>query len=351
MRKRLLSFFLAAWLCTLTMTACSAAEVPAVDGGGEAEPLASGSVQAAGFSDVPGGVWYAGAVEYCRQHGVMGGTSETTFEPEGTLTRGMLVTVLHRMSGTPAVSDPPVFTDAAAGSWYSGAVAWAAKSGVISGYGGGVFGVNDPTTREQAVAILWRYAGSPESGAAESVSDAASVSGWAREAVRWADAGGILDGMLVNRRFDPQTNIKRGEVASMLYHYLTASANNSERKIILSVGGQRFEAVLYDTPAAAALWEQLPLTVTMQELNGNEKYHYLSDSLPTDASRPEKIQTGDLMLFGSDCLVLFYQSFTTSYSYTPLGRLTDPDGLAQALGGGSVEITFQCREDGPGDIA
>lgn len=337
MKKRFLAFIMT--VC-MFCTSCSAAEIPAAGSSGETGQRTSDSVQTAAFSDVPAGAWYAGAVAYCRQHDIMGGITTTTFAPEAALTRAMLAAVLHRMSGTPAVSDPPVFTDAAAGAWYSDAVSWAAKNGVISGYGGGAFGVNDPTTREQAVTILWRYAGSPVSAAAESVLDADSISDWAQKAVRWADANGILEGMLESGRFDPKTNIKRGEVASMLYHYLTAETEPSERVITLSAGDYRFEAVLYDTPAAAALWEQLPMTVTMQELNGNEKYCNLPDNLSTDAARPEKIQTGDLMLFGSDCLVLFYQSFTTSYSYTPLGRLTDPTALARALGGGSVEITF-----------
>ena len=84
----------------------------------------------------------------------------------------------------------------------------------------------------------------------------------------------------------------------------------------------------------------LPMSLNMQELNGNEKYHYFDRALPTNASRPEGIHTGDLMLYGNNCLVLFYKDFTTSYSYTPLGRLENPTGLAQALGDGSVLITF-----------
>ncbi len=171
------------------------------------------------FSDVSTDAWYADAVAYCHEHGIMSGTTATTFAPEERLTRAMLATALYRMSGTPAVSDAPMFTDVETGAWYSEAVSWAAKNSIISGYGGGVFGVNDPTTREQAVTILWRYAGSPESGSAGSISET-SVSAWARAAVRWADANGILEGMTANNQFTPKANIKRGEVASMLYHYL-----------------------------------------------------------------------------------------------------------------------------------
>jgi hypothetical protein len=78
----------------------------------------------------------------------------------------------------------------------------------------------------------------------------------------------------------------------------------------------------------------------MTELNGNEKYFTLSNSLPTNASKPSSIQTGDLMLYGSNTLVLFYKTFSTSYSYTKLGRVDDPAGLAAALGSGNVTVTF-----------
>lgn len=108
--------------------------------------------------------------------------------------------------------------------------------------------------------------------------------------------------------------------------------------------GVTFRAQLYDNLAAEAFREQLPLTLSMSELNGNEKYYYLPQSLPTDPYRPEQIQTGDLMLFGSDCLVLFYETFSTSYRYTPLGRVEDPAGLAQALGNGSVTVQFLLEE-------
>jgi hypothetical protein len=88
----------------------------------------------------------------------------------------------------------------------------------------------------------------------------------------------------------------------------------------------------------------LPLTVNMSELNGNEKYCYLSESLPTKSERPSGIQKGDLMLYGSDCLVLFYESFSTSYSYTALGKIDDPEGLEKALGSGAVRVTFESQQ-------
>ena len=82
------------------------------------------------------------------------------------------------------------------------------------------------------------------------------------------------------------------------------------------------------------------MTLDMRELNGNEKYFYLNEPLPAAAQRVGQIRTGDLMLFGSDCVVLFYENFATSYTYTPIGRIDDPAGLAEALGRGSAEVAF-----------
>ena len=86
------------------------------------------------------------------------------------------------------------------------------------------------------------------------------------------------------------------------------------------------------------------MTLSMRELNGNEKYADLEGSLPTDARRPEQIRTGDLMLYGSACLVLFYQDFSTVYSYTPIGHVVNADGLADALGADDVTVTFGGEE-------
>ena len=255
MKKRVFSFAMAVcMLCLLTMTSCSAAEVPAASGRTDvtSAALTSETQPAAAFTDVPAGAWYAEAINYCQQHGIMSGTSETTFAPENPLTRAMLAAVLYRMTGSPAVSEPPSFTDAVSGAWYSDAVSWASQNNVISGYGGGTFGVNDATTREQAITILWRYAGSPESSAADHFSDAASISDWAKTAVRWANANGILDDMTTERRFEPKTNIKRGEIASMLYHYLNLNSSTHPNP---STGGKTLVAYFSATNTTRPLAE------------------------------------------------------------------------------------------------
>ena len=115
-------------------------------------------------------------------------------------------------------------------------------------------------------------------------------------------------------------------------------------RVILTVGDFSAEVELADTAAAGELLKKLPLTMEMAELNGNEKYFYLSDSFPTAAEIPDGIRAGDLMLYGDSCIVLFYESFSTSYSYTPLGRLTVADGLAKTLGKGSVTVTIALQD-------
>lgn len=120
-----------------------------------------------------------------------------------------------------------------------------------------------------------------------------------------------------------------------------APAEDGAVGIQITVGEQAFSTELYNNPAAQAFVARLPITITMDELNGNEKFHYLSEALPTEADRPENIRPGELMLYGADCLVLFYEGFSSSYSYTSLGQVEDASGLADALGSGSVQVTFQ----------
>ncbi|MCU7549560.1 cyclophilin-like fold protein [Chitinophagaceae bacterium LB-8] len=119
------------------------------------------------------------------------------------------------------------------------------------------------------------------------------------------------------------------------------NSNPTGGKMKIKIGNSTFTATLYDNATAGAFKALLPMTVNMAELNGNEKYVDLSRSLPTNASNPVTIQTGDLMLYGSTTLVLFYKTFSTSYSYTKLGRIDDVKGLGAAVGSGNVTVTFE----------
>jgi hypothetical protein len=121
------------------------------------------------------------------------------------------------------------------------------------------------------------------------------------------------------------------------------NTNQTGSKMQIKIGNNTFNATLYDNATVTALKSFLPLTVNMIELNGNEKYADLSRSLPTNTSKPGTIQNGDLMLYGSSTLVLFYKTFSTSYSYTRLGRIDDVTGLVAALGAGNVVVTFDLK--------
>jgi hypothetical protein len=118
------------------------------------------------------------------------------------------------------------------------------------------------------------------------------------------------------------------------------SMRQEESRMWLTVGERRFAITLTDNAAARAFAAQLPLTLDMSELNGNEKHVDLPKPLPATASRPGTIRNGDLMLYGADTLVVFYLTFQSSYSYTRLGRVDDPSELRQALGPHGVRVLF-----------
>lgn len=113
----------------------------------------------------------------------------------------------------------------------------------------------------------------------------------------------------------------------------------------LVIGSDTFAVELYGNPAVATLLNLFPMTITMKDMNSNEKYHYLPDPLPVDATSPGQIRAGDIMLYGDDCLVIFYEPFSTSYQYTPLGRIKNIDGLRDALDGDTVKVTFSVKRE------
>ena len=175
-----------------------------------------------GYRDVEAGSWYADAVEYVRDNGLMSGTSDTQFSPSGTMTRAMLAQTLYRAAGSPAVSGQNAFPDTQAGAWYGDAVLWATQTGVVSGYDDGRFGTNDPVSREQIALILWRYAGSP-AAQSQNFADESAISPWASAAVDWARSAGLMSGQEGNR-FAPQASATRAEVAVILRAYRTLGA-------------------------------------------------------------------------------------------------------------------------------
>jgi len=126
-------------------------------------------------------------------------------------------------------------------------------------------------------------------------------------------------------------------------NYIDENTDSMSDTLVIKVGAKEFTATLLDNPTATAFKAMLPLTVNMTELNGNEKYFRLSKNLPDDASNPGTINSGDLMLWGSNTFVLFYKTFSTSYSYTKLGKIANATGLAAALGTGNVRVTISVK--------
>jgi hypothetical protein len=118
---------------------------------------------------------------------------------------------------------------------------------------------------------------------------------------------------------------------------------NMNNKINVKVGNKTFTATLLDNATSKAFVAQLPLTINMVELNNNEKYAQLPKSVPINASVPSRIEAGDLMMYGSSTLVLFYKGFNTSYSYTKIGKIDDVTGLTTALGAGDVQVSFEVK--------
>ena len=188
--------------------------------------LIPGTAFAAGgnlpFTDVNTTDWFYDAVQYAYERGMMSGTSTTTFSPGSTTTRGMIVTILHRMEGTPAANGTD-FTDVPAGQWYSNAVSWASANGIVSGYGNGLFGPSDPITREQMAAILNRYStykgyDAGTVGSITGFSDASQVSAYAVEPMGWAIGNGLISGV-GNNTLAPKGNATRAQAATILNRF------------------------------------------------------------------------------------------------------------------------------------
>ena len=179
------------------------------------------AVDDTGFSDVDANAWYAEAVMYCREHNLMAGIGNDQFAPESNLTRAQFATVLYRIEGTPAVTGTDAFTDTPDGAWYSDAVLWVSQQNLISGYGGGLFGPNDPVSREQMTTILWRYAGSPAVDGTSDYTDETSIASYAAAAVDWASVNNIVMPASTGV-FAPKSEATRAHIAAALMNFSRA---------------------------------------------------------------------------------------------------------------------------------
>lgn len=178
------------------------------------------------FTDIADNAWYADAVRYVYEHGLMAGTSATTFAPDVTTSRSMIATILWRMAGGPVVNYAMNYTDVAQGQWCSEAIRWATSEGVVTGYGNGLFGTNDPITREQLATMLWRYAQARgydvrvgENTNILSYTDVSDVAEYAIPAMQWACGAGIITGTGDGSTLSPQGQATRAQAAVMLMRF------------------------------------------------------------------------------------------------------------------------------------
>lgn len=176
------------------------------------------------FTDASATAWYHDGVHFCLKNGLMVGVGDNRFGPNGTTSRGMIVTILYRLEGEPAVTGTNPFSDVAAGRYFTNPVIWAAENEIVSGYGNGKFGPNDPITREQLATILYRYANFKgidvsvgEDTNILSFPDALEVSDWANAAMQWTVGNGIINGK--DGKLVPRGDASRAEAATMLQRF------------------------------------------------------------------------------------------------------------------------------------
>ena len=186
------------------------------------------------FTDVPEDAWYADAAAYVYRHGLMNGVSSTVFAPDTTTSRAMIATILWRMAGSPVVNYAMDYTDVAQGQWCSEAIRWATSEGIVTGYGDGLFGTNDPITRQQFAAMLWRYAQAQgydvsigEDTNILSYTDAFDVAEYAIPAIQWAVGAGIVNGTSADT-LTPQGRATRAQAAVMLMRFCQRYTDSAE---------------------------------------------------------------------------------------------------------------------------
>lgn len=245
--------------------------------------LSMPALAAADFHDVADNAWYAGDVSYCKNAGLISGTSNTTFSPNASADRAMLVTVLHRQAGEPDPVSKSGFSDMRAESYYEAAINWAAETGVAFGVTNLRFAPHASVTREQVAAFLWRREGSPNpADTAPAFADASDISAYAVPAVEWAREQGVISGK-GNNLFDPQGTATRAELAAMLHRWLSSSGQNTPS--VPNVPGVPNEP---ETPGTPEVPDQpatgsKTLVVYFSASNNTERVAgYIADALSAD---------------------------------------------------------------------
>lgn len=226
------------------------------------------------YTDVPSDAAYAEAAAYLKERGIMTGTSATEFSPDMEVSRAQIATMLYRASDSPDVTGLESFSDVPAGSWYEAAAAWANTNGYVTGYEDGTFRGNTSVTCEQILTILWRMAGSPVPSGETDFADGAAISAYAKNAISWASANGIVEAQTDNR-LAPQEAVSRAEIAAILYRFLTLGMANGASDEIAAI------------PAAYTAPSQHPGSVVRLDYptGAESKYAYVYVPYSYDANK------------------------------------------------------------------
>lgn len=317
MVKRILTCLLALAMA-FQMTACAAgAKTPA-------------------FADVPSGAGYAQAVAWCAENGLMNGVDDgTNFDPDGSITRAMLATILYRQAGEPNVNGAPTFTDAQPNVWYSNAVAWASERQLMQGYGDGLFGVNDPVSKEMLNMVIARQNGEDPA--------------WTGNAELAADATRAEAAVALYETFREQTptapTAPEGEKAP---GDDPSSTPEEANQMYVQIGDTVWTATLEDNPSVTA-WKELlakgPVSVDMHDYGSFEKVGGIGTTL-TRSDRQITTKPGDIILYQGSSITIYYDE--NSWNFTPLGHLdhvSDAE-LRRVLkaGGEDIQVTFSLKE-------
>jgi flavodoxin len=286
----------------------------------------------------------------------------------------MLAVVLYRIAGSPAVTGTDDFIDTADGAWYADAVLWASQQGLVGGYGNGLFGTNDPVSREQIATILWRYAGNPAAETGDDFADESSIAAYATTAVDWARINGIVNGKEGNR-FDPKGDATRAQVATILMNYTETqqsepstdpdSTTNTETKVLVAYfsryGNTNYNGNVDAVTSASIVVQdgeqqgttELIARMIAEETGGDLHLIETVDAYPTDfndvvdqnhqeaADGTRPALTGDIDVSGYDVIFIGYPVWASS-TPTPVLSFLESHDLS-----GKTVIPF-CTHNGYG---
>ena len=295
-----------------------------------------------GFSDVPERAWYAEAIHYVREKGLMNGTGNNMFSPDTEISRAMVAAVLYRNAGSPSAAGISLPADIPDG-WYRDAAVWALESGVLTVDAGGRFNGNGQISRELLANALWVSAGRPSPGEAVTYADSGEIT--ATDAVSWAKNAGLMNGVGGNR-FDPSARTTRAVLATILMR-LDSLPKQGEKKengeMTMKINDTAVSVAWESNASVTALRELAangPLTVNMSMYGGFEQVGALGASLPR-SDEQTTTSPGDIVLYSGNQIVVFYGS--NSWAYTRLGKITGLNAkeLRTLLGSGNVTLTLE----------